>query len=741
MHASLRAACWLLIGTLAVTRSAFPQAAARTDELRTQVEALLTNFHDAAADADGERYFGCLREDAILLGSAPGERFTVEQFRALVQPGFAAGQGWKTVPYEQNVGVSADGTTAWFDERLHRANGAEFRVSGVLRRDAEGWKLVLVNATFPVPNERVAELAKKVRGLLPRPARSIPADSEPAAMLDAFHRAGREADLEGYLGYLAQEAVILGSDVGERFTREQVRRALESWFASGQGLETELVAVNATESEDGRFAWFDARLDKPSLCEMRGSGLLRREADGWKLVHYDFAFVIPNGLIELVTGPSPFRRPVDAGALREDFALLRRTLEEWHPALYVYESQEEIDRLFDETLARVDAPMTPLEFETLIGPVVARVHCSHTRIQLRGPHYAARMHSSTFLPVDPQVIDGRLWVRTSYVDQTAARESSLLVPGTELLEIDGRPARAIINQLVAVIPADGHIRTLPLWELNWRFHLHYATHFGSPERFALRVRTPGSDQVHELSVPALSFAQWRAAVDEFGPRAPGWPLDELETQILPDEDLAILLHPNFRPSQPEEFSRELEEFFVRIGEEGIGNLIVDLRPNAGGDPERGSELVSYLTDEPYVYFRLDPEQNSVLDALALRSFTQAREPAEHFFHGRIFVLIGGRNTSTAGHVLSLLDQQGRVVLIGEESGATWTCNDNSKEITLPATNIRVKIARTTYQAAVTGLPPGVGVQPDHVVQRTVEDMLGGRDPAMDRARRLARESD
>ncbi len=150
-------------------------------------------------------------------------------------------------------------------------------------------------------------------------------------------------------------------------------------------------------------------------------------------------------------------------------------------------------------------------------------------------------------------------------------------------------------------------------------------------------------------------------------------------------------------------------------------------------------LVSYLAAEPFTYGRLDPSKNSLADAFALRKFAQPRPPAKHRFRGKIFVLIGGRNTSTAGHVISVLKRQGQVVFIGQESGATWTCNDNSKDIILPATGIRVHIARTTYRAAVKGFSAGIGIQPDHEVHPTVEDMLAGRDPEMELALRLIRE--
>ncbi len=206
----------LLLGLILLQGAVSAQEPTEADRLRAEVEALLTDFHAAAAEADGDRYFGCFREDAVILGSAPGERFTVEEFRALVLPVFSGGTGWKTVPYEQNVGISEDGTTAWFDEKLRRENGAEFRTSGVLRRGEAGWKLVQVCAAFPVPNDRALELAAEIREVLPRPRRSIPAGSEVAVALEGLYRAGAEADLEGYLDHLAEDAVMLGTDVHER---------------------------------------------------------------------------------------------------------------------------------------------------------------------------------------------------------------------------------------------------------------------------------------------------------------------------------------------------------------------------------------------------------------------------------------------------------------------------------------------------------------------------------------------
>lgn len=302
MTIRLLCACLPLLGSLVLPLPARGQEPVDGGRLGAQVESFLTGLHAAAAAADADRYLSHFREDAIILGTAPGERFTLAVLRTMVVQDFSKGRGWKTVPFEQHVRVSEDGGTAWFDERLRRETGRGLRATGVLRRGADGWKVVQLNNVFPVPNERVVDLGARLRKAIPMPPLSIPKDSPAASALLGFHRAGAEADLERHLGFLSADAILLGTDASERFTRSGGRAFLEPYFAIGKGIDTHVVVLHLTEGEEGHFAWFDARLDKPSLCELRGSGLLRRDDEGWKIVHYNRAFVIPNNLIEFATG-------------------------------------------------------------------------------------------------------------------------------------------------------------------------------------------------------------------------------------------------------------------------------------------------------------------------------------------------------------------------------------------------------------------------------------------------------
>lgn len=129
------------------------------------LKAMLTDFHLAAAEADGDRYLGHIAPDAILLGTDRTERFTLEEYKKLVEPYMSQGTGWTTVAVEQNVYLSKNGKLAWFDERLEREGLGEMRATGVARLMKGEWRLVQMNMSFPVPNALVRKLMAMIREL------------------------------------------------------------------------------------------------------------------------------------------------------------------------------------------------------------------------------------------------------------------------------------------------------------------------------------------------------------------------------------------------------------------------------------------------------------------------------------------------------------------------------------------------------------------------------------------------
>lgn len=141
----------------------FPASVRTQGAADEAVAAVLDAFHDAASEADGDRYFALFAEDGVFLGTDATERWTVEQFKAYALPFFEQGRGWTYSPTERHVYVSDDGTTAWFDERLSNASLGDTRGTGVLVLRDGDWKVAQYNLTIPVPNELASDLVARIR--------------------------------------------------------------------------------------------------------------------------------------------------------------------------------------------------------------------------------------------------------------------------------------------------------------------------------------------------------------------------------------------------------------------------------------------------------------------------------------------------------------------------------------------------------------------------------------------------
>jgi hypothetical protein len=105
--------------------------------------------------------------------------------------------------------------------------------------------------------------------------------------------------------------------------------------------------------------------------------------------------------------------------------------------------------------------------------------------------------------------------------------------------------------------------------------------------------------------------------------------------------------------------------------------------------------------------------------------------ADQPFEGKQYYLIDGICFSSTGHFTSLLKYYELGTFVGEEAGATFTCNDASHDMVLKNTRYRIQSARHTFATAVFGFPLDQGIMPDHYVRQTIEEVIIGHDAVMD----------
>lgn len=126
------------------------------------ISMVLDDFHDAAAKADGQRYFAHFADDGVFLGTDATERWTLAEFKEFAKPYFEKGKGWTYTSRNRRVNLTPDGNTAWFDELLDNAKLGECRGSGVLIRVGDTWKVSQYILSIPIPNPLAEGFAKTI---------------------------------------------------------------------------------------------------------------------------------------------------------------------------------------------------------------------------------------------------------------------------------------------------------------------------------------------------------------------------------------------------------------------------------------------------------------------------------------------------------------------------------------------------------------------------------------------------
>jgi ketosteroid isomerase-like protein len=131
------------------------------------------------------------------------------------------------------------------------------------------------------------------------PARSPVAPALGAAsvigsMLDDFHAAAAHADEKRYFAHFTDDAVFLGTDATERWTRDEFLAYAHPRFATGTAWAFHAVGRHINVASDGSVAWFDESLATERLGPARGTGVVVKQHGEWRVAQYSLSITIPN---------------------------------------------------------------------------------------------------------------------------------------------------------------------------------------------------------------------------------------------------------------------------------------------------------------------------------------------------------------------------------------------------------------------------------------------------------------
>jgi len=117
--------------------------------------------------------------------------------------------------------------------------------------------------------------------------------------LNNWHLAATEANFDDYFGKMDSISVFIGTDASENWNKMKFAKFSKPYFDKGKAWDFKTLERNVYVNESGDFVWFDELLHT-WMGTCRGSGVLEKKANGWKIKHYVLSVAIPNDDVQKV---------------------------------------------------------------------------------------------------------------------------------------------------------------------------------------------------------------------------------------------------------------------------------------------------------------------------------------------------------------------------------------------------------------------------------------------------------
>ncbi len=116
-------------------------------------------------------------------------------------------------------------------------------------------------------------------------------------LMDNWHHAAAVADEDVFFGSMTPDAIYLGTDDSERWLRDDMAKWAQPYFDKESAWAFTAKDRELYFANDSQTAWFEERLET-WMGPCRGSGVLQKTEDGWKLAHYNLAMLVPNDKVD-----------------------------------------------------------------------------------------------------------------------------------------------------------------------------------------------------------------------------------------------------------------------------------------------------------------------------------------------------------------------------------------------------------------------------------------------------------
>lgn len=166
----------------------------------------------------------------------------------------------------------------WMDYAFY-LNG-EFSHCGVnnftMAKEGDQWKIISVVDTREKSNCKIEELRLEID-----------------TFLTQLHLAASQADSLSFFRRMSKNATYVGTDAGEVWSKRSFTDFAAPYFKRGKAWDFKRISRNIYSDDYEKLVWFDELLDT-WMGTCRGSGVLVKVDNEWKIKHYVLSVTVPN---------------------------------------------------------------------------------------------------------------------------------------------------------------------------------------------------------------------------------------------------------------------------------------------------------------------------------------------------------------------------------------------------------------------------------------------------------------
>ncbi len=399
-------------------------------------------------------------------------------------------------------------------------------------------------------------------------------------------------------------------------------------------------------------------------------------------------------LILIILSPAAYAQRPGADGMREQ--RLRLFEQVWRAVLDNYYDQNfnGVDwRLQRETYREQAANAASNEdLFRVLRQMIGTLGDAHTRIYSPDDAFDRYRPTGTSVGLTVRRIDGRPVV--SWVEYGSEAWQSGIRPGFVVSRVDGKPVAELLEQIRAEVGDSSTPTALDLLSYDRLFYgprdtavsISFLDNEGKPKPVTLTRRF--TEFQRRVIVRQLPFRIGYIELTGFGP----------------------------------EIEKEFEQAMLYLND--TQGIILDLRNNGGGFVTTVAQVASY-------FFPPGTDLGEFVTRQG-RSTRRRTQRVRTFYRNPIVVLVGSRSASGSEILAAAIQEGSRGVILGTSETTCGCLLGVSRTLKLND-GWKLNVSDSDFRTAMGRRIEGVGIRPDFTVDLTTQDLMAGRDRALESA--------